>query len=154
MQAVNSARVSSAIRPSPGSGKAWAPRTAFAARRRICNFIDETVPKGTRIHSEQGLQMWCSILDPKNGPPRLTVLHPAADGRRSQLQGLQNAYVVTGGVNDPIYGCPPCLPRAAELPAGRFRLVKEFPPPDPVTAWFFEPFRLWETVPAPAPPAE
>jgi hypothetical protein len=130
---------------------AWAPRTAFAARRRICNFIDETVPKGTRIHSEQGLQMWCSILDPKNGPPRLTVLHPAADGRRSQLQGLQNAYVVTGGVNDPIYGCPPCLPRAAELPAGRFRLVKEFPPPEPATPWYFEPFRLWETLPGASP---
>jgi len=133
---------------------AWSPRTAFGARRRICNFIDETVPKGARINSEQGLQMWCTILDPTNGPARLSVLHPAAEGRRPQIQAMQNAYIVTGGANDPVYGCPPCIPRAAELPPGRFRLVKEFPAPDPVTTWYFEPFRLWETLPAPpdAPP--
>jgi hypothetical protein len=133
---------------------AWSPRTAFGARRDICYFIDETVPKGARINSEQGLQMWCTILDPTNGPARLSVLHPAAEGRRPQILAMQNAYIVTGGANDPVYGCPPCIPRAAELPPGRFRLVKEFPAPDPATAWYFEPFRLWETLPVPTPPAE
>ncbi len=128
---------------------AWAPRSAFGERRRMCNFIDQNVPKGARIHSEQGLQMWCSILDPTNGPPRLTALHSAAEGRRAQVQAIQSAYIVTGGANDPVYGCPPCIPRAAELPPGRWRLVKEFPAPDPVTPWRFEPFRLWETLPTP-----
>ena len=130
---------------------AWSPRMAFAERRRVCNFIEETVPKGTKIYAEQGLQMWCSILDPTNGPPRITVLHPGADGRRSQIQVIQTGYFVTGGANDPIYGCPPCIPRAAELPPGRWRLVKEFPAPDRVTEWRFEAVRVWEAIPQPAP---
>lgn len=132
---------------------AWAPRMAFAERRRVCNFIEDTIPKGSRIHSEQGLQMWCSILDPTNGPPRLTVLHSNADGRRPQIQAIPAGYIVTGGANDPIYGCPPCIPRASELPPGRWKLVKEFPAPDPVTDWRFEPVRVWEALPLAPPPA-
>ena len=130
---------------------AWSPRMAFAERRRVCNFIEDTIPKGSRINAEQGLQMWCSILDPTNGPPRITVLHPAAEGRRPQIAAIQSGYIVTGGANDPIYGCPPCIPRAVELPPGRWKLVKEFPAPDPVTEWRFEPVRVWEAIP-PAPP--
>lgn len=130
---------------------AWAPKTAFAERRRVCSYLEETVPKGTRIHAEQGLQMWCTVLDPTNGPPRVTMLHSAAEGRQPQLRTIEAGYVVTGGANDPIYGCPPCIPRADELPPGRFRLVKEFPAPDPVTAWRFEPVRVWEAI-APRPP--
>jgi hypothetical protein len=131
---------------------AWAPRSAFAARREVCNWIEANLAKGTRIYSEQGLQMWCSILDELNGAPRLTVLSPSADGRRSQINTIQGAYIVTGGANDPIYGCPPCIPKAAELVPTRWRLVKEFAAPDPATDWYFEPFRVWEALPPPPPP--
>ena len=82
---------------------------------------------------------------------RLSVLQSNVDGRRPQIAAIQDAYIVTGGANDPVYGCPPCIPRAAELPPGRFRLVKEFPEPDPVTSWRFEAFRLWQTVPPASP---
>jgi hypothetical protein len=132
---------------------AWSPRTAFAERRRVCHFIEQTIPKGERIHAEQGLQMWCSIMDPTNGPPRITVLNPSAEGRRAQLQGLQMGYIVTGGANDPIYGCPPCIPRASELPPGRWKLLKEFPEPEPVTEWRFEAVRVWQAIPSAPPPA-
>jgi hypothetical protein len=131
---------------------AWAPRMAFAERRRVCNFIEETIPKGQRVHGEQGLQMWCSILDETNGAPRITMLHPAAEGRRSQILGITSGYLISGGANDPIYGCPPCIPRAAELPPGRWRLVKEFPAPELVTEWRFEPVRVWEAIPPTPPP--
>jgi hypothetical protein len=132
---------------------AWSPRTAFAERRRVCHYIEQTIPKGERIHAEQGLQMWCSIMDPTNGPPRITVLNPSAEGRRAQLQGLQMGYIVTGGANDPIYGCPPCIPRASELPPGRWKLLKEFPEPEPVTEWRFEAVRVWQAIPSAPPPA-
>ena len=80
-------------------------------------------------------------------------------GRISNIQtswvklGVERTQVMlTGGANDPIYGCPPCIPRAVELPPGRWRLVKEFPAPDPVTEWRFEPVRVWEAIPSPATP--
>jgi hypothetical protein len=130
---------------------AWAPRTAFAERRRVRNFIEETIPKGSRIFAEQGLQMWCGILDPTNGPPRITALHSSAEGRRPQLLAAQAGYLVTGGANDPIYGCPPCIPRVAELAPGRWKLVKEFPAPEPITEWRFEAVRVWEAIPPPPP---
>jgi hypothetical protein len=126
---------------------AWAPRTAFAERRRVCNWIEDNIPKGTRIHAEQGLQMWCSILDETNGAPRITVLDPSADRRRAQLQNIQSGYVVTGGANDPVYGCPPCIPRATELNPARWRLVQAFPDPDVVTDWRFEAVRVWQAIP-------
>jgi len=133
---------------------AWAPRMAFAERRRVCNWIEDNIPKGTRIHAEQGLQMWCSILDQTNGPPRISVLDPSADRRRAQFQSIQSGYVITGGANDPIYGCPPCIPRSTELNPARWRLVRAFPEPVPVTEWRFEAVRVWEAVPpAPVAPA-
>jgi hypothetical protein len=107
----------------------------------------DNIPKGTRIHAEQGLQMWCSILDETNGAPRITVLDPSADRRRAQLQNIPSGYVITGGANDPVYGCPPCIPRATELNPARWRLVQAFPEPDVVTDWRFEAVRVWQAIP-------
>jgi hypothetical protein len=127
-----------------GISAASKTKIAFQDRRQACRFIETLPPKAT--WADQGITTWCTILDPRNGPPKMKELPPNPGPRKAQIAAISSGYLVTGGGREPIYGCPPCIPRADELPPGKWQLVKEFPGPARPTEWRFEPLRIWEAI--------
>jgi len=119
---------------------------AFGDRRSVCRYL-ETLPQKAPRYADQGIVTWCMVLDPANGPPRVTELPPDVAGRKARLATITSGYLVTGGAREPYYGCPPCITHAFELPAGRWRLVRAFPDPVPPVAWREETMRVWEAIP-------
>jgi hypothetical protein len=120
-------------------------RTTFADRRDGCRFLD-TRPREV-VHADEGFIDWCVVLTPARGPLHTKPLHPNPEPRRAEVAAIGSGYLVTGGGREPYYGCPHCIPRASELPAGRWRLVWERTGPPP-TRWRPEPLRIWQAVPA------
>jgi 4-amino-4-deoxy-L-arabinose transferase-like glycosyltransferase len=70
-----------------------------------------------------------------------------ANGRKSQIEALTEGYVITGTGQEPFYGCPGCIVRAAELPPDRFELLFEAPGPDEGPYWRPERARIWKVRP-------
>jgi len=66
------------------------------------------------------------------------------DKRRQELRAVTSGYLVTGGGCLPYYSCTRCIPRADDVPADRWVLLKEFPSSMLPTSWRAEPLRIWE----------
>ncbi len=124
-------------------------RIAFEDRRVACRFL-ATLPRDT-VHADEGFNVYCTTMTLPGGPLRTHTLQPNPEPRRAEIATLASGYIVTGGTREPYYGCPHCIPRAAELPPGRWREVRELGPPL-VTWWRPEPLRIWEAVPPGSPP--
>jgi len=119
-------------------------REAFGDRRAACRLL-ASLPRDT-IHADEGLAVYCPTLALPGDPLRFHILHPNPEPRRAELANVRTGYAVTGGTREPYYGCPHCIPRADELPPGRWRLVQQLPGADAVTPWRPEPLRVWEAV--------
>ena len=123
---------------------------AFADRRTVCGYLD-TLPQKSPRYADQGIVTWCTVLDPTNGPARVTDLPADLSSRKARLATITSGYLVTGGAREPYYGCPACITRAFELPVDRWRVVHTFPDPVPPVAWREETMRVWEAIPSEAP---
>ena len=121
---------------------------AFADRRTVCRYLLELPPKPS--YADQGIVIWCTVLDPTNGPPKVKELPADAPSRKARIATITSGYVVTGGAREPYYGCPSCITSASELPAGRWRLVQKFPDLVPPVPWREEALRVWEAIEPPA----
>jgi hypothetical protein len=121
---------------------------AFADRRTVCRYLLELPPKPS--YADQGIVIWCTVLDPTNGPPKVKELPADVLSRKAQIATITSGYVVTGGAREPYYGCPSCITSASELPAGRWRLVQKFPDLVPPVPWRQEALRVWEAIEPPA----
>jgi len=117
-------------------------KVAFRDRRQACHFL-ATLPRKS-IYADQGMNVWCSILDPKDGSLRMQELHPNPEPRKAEIAAIKSGYLVTGGGREPYYGCPHCIPRAGELLPEKWRLVKESAGPAQYAPWRPEPLRIWE----------
>lgn len=82
-------------------------------------------------------------------PLRMRQLHPNPEPRTAEIATLATGYLVTGGAREPYYGCPHCIPRAHELPAGRWRELYAVPGPPEPSVWRAEPLRIWEAIRSP-----
>ena len=119
---------------------------AFADRRQACTRL--LALTGKPLYGDDGIVTWCTVLDPTNGPRQVLPLPDDPGTRGIRLTEIPEAYVVTGGAREPLYGCAPCIASADDfLEKERWRLVAEFPDPIPPVPWRDEPLRIWETVP-------
>jgi hypothetical protein len=122
--------------------------TAFDDGRAVCSFLDAQ-PAGT-VYLDAVLMIRCShthevqmrrwhIRDlPPDPPMRARLLAQAEPG----------SYAVTGGAREPVYQGPQIVPLAAEIPAGRFKVVLERG--GPVSQdWRPEALRIWHAEAAP-----
>jgi hypothetical protein len=122
--------------------------TAFADRRAASRFLAAQPVKP--VFSDFQLDASLSLL---NLPHAFHALHLDPEPRKRQLTGIAAGYCVTGGAREPVYGCVECIPRADELPPGRWRLLFEVAGPPP-TRWRPEPLRVWEAVERTLPKAQ
>jgi len=112
----------------------------FADRRSACRFL-ATLPRDV-VHADEGLHVWCEVQSPAGEPLRTRSLHPNPEPRQAEIAAITSGYLVTGGGREPYYGCPHCIPKASELPPGRWRLLWERTGPAPAP-WREEPLRIW-----------
>jgi 4-amino-4-deoxy-L-arabinose transferase-like glycosyltransferase len=120
----------------------------FADERAMARYI-MTLP-ARPVHCDLHFATWFPMVDPKPDPNRrFWVLGSTEEVRRGQLDAFRSGYLVTGGGREPYYGCHTCIIRAAELPPGRYRLLREFSGPAVPTAWRPEAPRVWEGIPDP-----
>jgi hypothetical protein len=116
----------------------------FADERNVSRFLATLPPKP--VYGDFHLVNWFPIIGAKReGMPLRSLGSPRAQ-RRHEIERLREGYLVTGGGREPYYGCWVCIVRADELPAGSWRLLREFPGPSQPTAWRPEPARVWEYV--------
>jgi hypothetical protein len=143
-----------------GTRLATKTQVSFEDRRRACRYL-ATLPVRT-VYADFQIDIWRVILPgEKFRQPfkdvNLDIEGAALPGsnpseRRAVLEQATEGYLVTGGGREPWYGCIDCIPREAEVPKDRWRLIKEFPEEGrPITVWRPEPVRIWEYV-GPAPP--
>ncbi len=120
---------------------------AFADCRNACDFLATRPPKP--VYSDFQLGNWLGFagLDQKGFTlTAVPMLEPAK--LEELLASPKPAYLVTGGGREPYYGCIHCIPRAANVPPGHWRLLREFPDPIPPNTWRPETLRIWESMPA------
>lgn len=128
---------------------------SFEDRRRAAHFL-ATLPKKT-VYSDFQINTWRAIIPGEEArQPFKEMPSFVAAERRALLETVTDGYLVTGGGREPWYGCIDCIPREAEIPPGRFRLIKTFPEEGrPIEVWRPEPLKIWEyagPVPPPAVP--
>jgi hypothetical protein len=116
---------------------------AFADRRAALRFLAGQPLKPVFSDFQLGLSMAMDGL-----PHAFQRLDLEPEARREELAPITDGYCVTGGGREPVYGCLDCIPRASELPRGRWRLVFERGGPPP-SWWRPEPLRVWEAVEPP-----
>ena len=76
---------------------------------------------------------------------------PGATKNGGRLAAVTSGYLVTGGGREPVYGPFAGTPIAGEVPADRWKLLREFPA-EILAPWRPEPVRVWEAIePAAAP---
>jgi hypothetical protein len=112
-------------------------RTAFADRRAVRRFLAGQAA-GT-VYSD--FQLPASLSFVKALPFHPLDVDPQR--RRREIAAITTGYLVTGGAREPVYGCVECIPRAAELPPGRWTLKLEVAGPAP-SRWRPEPLRVWQ----------
>jgi len=112
-------------------------RTAFADRRAVRLFLAGQAA-GT-VYSDFQLPASLSFVNALPFQP----LDIERERRRREIAAITTGYVVTGGAREPVYGCVECIPRAAELPPGRWTLKLEVTGPAP-SRWRPEPLRVWQ----------
>jgi Dolichyl-phosphate-mannose-protein mannosyltransferase len=118
-------------------------QSAFADRRQAITLLAK-LPRKT-IYSDFQIGTWVPALNPD--PPLTTKTLHAYDtnARRLEIARIHSGYLITGGAREPYYGCIDCIPRAAELAPGSWRLLLEIPGIPP-TFWRPEPLRVWEAI--------
>jgi hypothetical protein len=119
---------------------------SFEDRRRAAHFL-ATLPKKT-VYSDFQINTWRAIIPGEEvRQPFKELPSFVAAERRTMLEQVTEGYLVTGGGREPWYGCIDCIPRRAEIPPGRWRLLKEFPEEGrPIAVWRPEPLKIWEYV--------
>ena len=119
-------------------------RQAFGDRYHACRFLDGLPRKP--VYADQGLWFYCNAMEQQE--PRMTFheLPPNPEDWRRQILTIRSGYLVTGGGREPYYGCPHCIPSAAAVPPGRWRLLTEFDTDVPPASWRAEPIRVWEAI--------
>jgi Dolichyl-phosphate-mannose-protein mannosyltransferase len=134
-----------------GTRLATKTQVSFEDRRRACRYL-ATLPVRT-VYADFQINTWRAIIpDEESRQPLKELLGSTPAERRAFLEQATEGYLVTGGGREPWYGCIDCIPREAEVPKDRWRLIKEFPEEGrPITVWRPEPVRIWEYV-GPAPP--
>lgn len=115
-------------------------KAAFADRRAASRFLAGQPVKP--VFSDFQLGASLSLL---GVPHPFHALDLDAEPRKRDLANIAAGYCVTGGAREPVYGCIECIPRAAELAPGRWRLRFEVAGPPPAW-WRPEPLRVWEAL--------
>jgi hypothetical protein len=142
-----------------GTSLATKTVVSFEDRRRACHFL-ATLPK-LPVYSDFQIRTWCAILPGEDVRQPFTELPSfVAAERRAALERAIGGYLVTGGGREPWYGCIDCIPREAEVPKDKWKVLKEFPEEGrPIAVWRPEPLKIWEyvgpkpqTFPGPASP--
>jgi len=123
---------------------------SFEDRRRAAHFL-ATLPKKT-VYSDFQINTWRAIIpaeEIRQPFKELPSFNPPGqpNQRRPVLEQVTEGYLVTGGGREPWYGCIDCIPLEAEIPPGRWKLLKEFPEEGrPIAIWRPEPLKIWEYV--------
>ncbi|TML11496.1 MAG: glycosyltransferase family 39 protein [Actinobacteria bacterium] len=115
----------------------------FGDMRHAVQFLATLPPKPVYSDSQLGIWLGFAGMDEK-GWTIQALVRPTPEERRETLATVKTGYLVTGGGREPYYGCTSCIPRADEVPADRWTLLKEFPDPVPPSSLRPEPLRIWE----------
>jgi hypothetical protein len=120
-------------------------RDAFADRRQACQLLATLPPKA--LYSDFQIPTWCAIVGVQEPEWKFPPLH-SFDGaqRKQEIAAITSGYLVTGGGREPYYGCWDCIPQAAEVTPGKWRLLAEFAGPTHPEPWRLEPTRVWERI--------
>src|SRR5438094_666768 len=115
----------------------------FGDMRHAVQFLATLPPKPVYSDSQLGIWLGFAGMDEK-GWTIQALVGPTPEERRETLATVKTGYLVTGGGREPYYGCTSCIPRADEVPADRWTLLKEFPDPVPPSSLRPEPLRIWQ----------
>jgi len=120
---------------------------AFGDERSTTRFLATLPQKPT--YSDFQLGQWFTFSGLSERGWQFHVVDTDRDKRRRELGAVTSGYLVTGGGREPYYGCTDCIPRADDVRADRWVLLKEFPSSMSATSWRAEPLRVWEARAAP-----